>query len=162
MNIIERLENVSLFNGIKNDKTALQKIAAIIKIENYPANTYIIKEGESGNKMFILDRGKVRVEKSTLANDTYTVVNLTDDMNAFFGEIALMDNDVRSASVYTLTDSECYVIKKDDFDKLCENNNNIGYYIIKEIAKSLSVNLRKMTIDRANLIHALVNNDRDG
>ncbi len=159
MNIIERIENVSLFTCIKEDKEALQKIADIIKTEKYPANTYIIKEGETGDKMFILNKGKVRVEKSTLSNDNFTVVNLNDDMNAFFGDIALMDNDVRSASVYTVTDTECYVIKKDDFDKLCESNYKIGYYIIKEIAKSLSTNLRKMTVDRANLIHALVSDD---
>jgi CRP/FNR family transcriptional regulator, cyclic AMP receptor protein len=107
--------------------------------------------------MYILNSGSVKVEKFTLDKEKFTVVNLKDDMNVFFGEVALMDNDLRSASVYAITAIECFVIKKEDFEKLCDDNNTIGYYITKEIAKSLSLRLRRVTMDNVNLIAALIN-----
>jgi len=138
MKIIDRLGNLSLFSRFKNDETLLLKIAEIIFTENFQAGKYIIKEGDTGDKMYILNKGTVKIEKKTLAGDKFTVVVLKDFMNIFFGELALMDNDVRSASVLAETDCECYVIKKDDFEKFCDENPFVGYHITKEIAKSMS------------------------
>ncbi len=157
--IIIRLQKISLFSSIKNNEDALNKIAKIIKIENFSQSNTIIKEGDIGDKMYILNRGEVKIEKKTLSNDQFTVVILKQDQNVFFGEIALMDNDLRSASVIAMTDIECYTIKKDDFEDLCKNNPEIGYHIIKEMAKSLSVRIRKATLDNANLIEALVSDE---
>jgi len=49
--------------------------------------------------MFILYKGVVEVRKNTLAKETYIVAKLTAEQNAFFGELALIDNDRRSASI---------------------------------------------------------------
>jgi CRP-like cAMP-binding protein len=159
--IIRRLESISLFQHLKADGPALEKIAALIRPETFPADSYIIREGENGNAMYILNRGTVRVEKRTLADDHYTVVNLKDDMNVFFGEVALMDNDTRSASVFATTAVECYVVRKADFERLCEADPRIGYYVVREIAKSLASRLRKTTADSVALIAALVHDDDD-
>jgi CRP-like cAMP-binding protein len=157
--VISRLERLSLFASLKNDKAALEKIAAIIKTRAYPPKSFIIHEGESGNAMYILNQGAVRVEKKTLSRDKFTVVNLKDDMNVFFGEMALMDDDVRSASVYATTPVECYEIRKADFERLCEANPKIGFYVCREIARSLAGRLRKTTSDSATLIAALIHDD---
>jgi CRP/FNR family transcriptional regulator, cyclic AMP receptor protein len=157
--ILARLERISLFGKLKNDKPALEKIAALIHSKTYPPRTYIIREGEKGNAMFILNQGTVLVEKSTLSHDRFTVANLKDDMDVFFGEMALMDDDVRSASVFAATTVECYVIRKADFEQLCETNPKIDYYVIREIAKSLAGRLRKTTTDSARLITALIHDD---
>lgn len=158
-NITARLEKISLFAHLKADKTALEKIAALIKTRTYPPKSFIIHEGENGNAMYILNQGAVRVEKKTLSKDKFTVVNLRDDMNVFFGEMALMDDDVRSASVYAVTPVECFEIRKTDFERLCEANPKIGYYVCREIAKSLAGRLRKTTSDSATLIAALIHDD---
>jgi CRP-like cAMP-binding protein len=160
--IINRLERISLYKNLKKNPSALEKIAALIKTKTFKPNTYIIREGEKGDAMFILNQGAVRVEKNTLSKDKFTVVNLKDDMNVFFGEMALMDDDVRSASVFALTAAECYVIRKDDFERLCETNPQIGYYVIREIARSLAGRLRKTTTDSAALITALIHDEETG
>lgn len=157
--IVSRLERISLFKNLKNDAAALEKVAALIQVKTFKPARYIIREGEQGDAMYILNRGEVRVEKNTLADDKYTVANLKDDMDIFFGEVALMDNDVRSASVFTVTTAECYVIRKEDFERLCESNPNIGYYVTREIAKSLASRLRKTTSDSVALIAALIHDD---
>jgi CRP/FNR family transcriptional regulator, cyclic AMP receptor protein len=156
---ISRLEGISLFSHLKHDRTALEKIAALIRVQTFKPGSCIICEGKSGDAMYILNRGSVRVEKRTLADDRYTVVNLKDDMNAFFGEMALMDDDVRSASVFAITPAECYVIRNDDFKRLCEADPKIGYVVVREIAKSLAGRLRKTTADSATLIAAIIHDD---
>lgn len=157
--IIRRLMQISLFERFAGDRAALEKIAALIRTRAYPPSRYILREGESGADMFILNQGAVRVEKRTLANDKFTVVNLKDDMNVFFGEMALLDDDVRSASVFAVTDVECYVIRKADFERLCETHPEIGYGVMREIARSLAGRLRKTTADSATLIAALIHAD---
>ncbi|MFH1538713.1 MAG: cyclic nucleotide-binding domain-containing protein, partial [bacterium] len=83
-------------------------------------------------------------------------VKLEDFMNVFFGEMALIDDDVRSASVLADTDCECFVIKKSDFQKLADENHMIGYFVTQEIAKILSSRLRKAGEDTITLFEALV------
>lgn len=156
MDIINRLTRISLFARFREDEAVLKQIAAIISAEKFKAGAYILREGEEGDKMYILNKGEVRVEKKTLAGDPFTVMNLRDDMNVFFGEVALMDNDLRSASIRALTETECYVLRKTDFEKFCEENTRAGYYIIRAIAKSLAMRMRKVTSDNINLIDALV------
>jgi CRP/FNR family transcriptional regulator, cyclic AMP receptor protein len=157
--IVHRLEKISLFNPLKDDPEALEQIAAIIKVRTYPADTYIIREGQSGHAMYILNRGTVRVEKQTVARDTFTVVNLTDEENVFFGEMALLDDDERSASVLTITDVECFEIGKAEFALVCAQNTHLGYHIVLEIARSLAARLRKTTLDTVTLIGALIDED---
>ncbi len=156
MPVINRLQQVSLFKEIKDNQDSLKKIEAIITVRNIPKGHKIIAEGEQGDEMFILNAGKVSIEKKTLQDESYTVVSLSDNMNIFFGEQALMDNDTRSATVVAETDCECYVIKKKDFDKLGDDNPDIGLMITREIAKMLSGRLRKANSDVITLFEALV------
>lgn len=154
--ILEKLGKISLFKSIKEDTAALQKVADIIRICNFPHGASIINEGEQGDEMFILARGRVSIEKKTLKDDSYTVVKLTDDMNVFFGELALMDDDVRSASVIAETDCECFCVKKADFEKLGNEDARIGLLVTREIAKILATRLRNSSRDSITLFEALV------
>jgi CRP-like cAMP-binding protein len=154
--IIDRLANISIFREFKDQPDILELIADILQIESYKADTYVLREGETGNRMYILNRGTVRVEQRTPAEDNFTVVNLTESMHVFFGEIALLDNDVRSASVKAINDIECFVIHKKDFEELCEKYPVIGYRIMKEIARSLTQRIRKSNQEKINLIQALI------
>ena len=156
MPVINRLQQVSLFKEIKDNQDALKKIEDIITVRNISKGHKIIAEGDQGDEMFILNAGKVSIEKKTLQDESYTVVSLSDNMNIFFGEQALMDNDTRSATVVAETDCECYVIKKKDFDKLGDDNPDIGLMITREIAKMLSGRLRKANSDVITLFEALV------
>jgi CRP/FNR family transcriptional regulator, cyclic AMP receptor protein len=159
--MIERLRKLTIFKNFNTDEVVLNNISKIIHIEHFKQNDYIIKEGEVGNKMYILNKGTVKVEKNTIDGDKFTVVVLNDKMNIFFGELALMDDDTRSASIKADTETECYVINKMDFENFCEENPRIGYYITKEMIRSLAGNLRKTTTDKLFLIEAFISEDND-
>ncbi|MFA6449924.1 MAG: cyclic nucleotide-binding domain-containing protein [bacterium] len=152
----EKLKKISIFKKFAEDNLALEKIGGIIRVVKFKNGGYIIKEGEQGDDMFILNEGRVCIEKKTLQNENYTVVELTDAMHVFFGELALMDDDVRSASVMAVTDCECFKIKKDDFERLGDEDTKVGLYVTREIAKILAKRLRNANKDSITLFSALV------
>ncbi|MEW5947635.1 MAG: cyclic nucleotide-binding domain-containing protein [bacterium] len=154
---IERLKQISIFKDIRDDEEALGNIFNIMRVEGYPADTKIIKEGEQGDEMYILNRGRIRIEKKTLHDESYTVVLLRDEMNVFFGEQALMDSDQRSATVVAETECECFVMKKGDFEALGNKYPALGLAVTREIAKIISQRLRKTNQDIISLFEALVN-----
>ena len=64
--------------------------------------------------------------KSTLFKELYTVTKLSAENHAFFGELALVDNDKRSATVVAHTDCELLVMKKAMFLKMGDQNPTLG------------------------------------
>jgi len=64
-----------------------------------------------------------------MQNDPYIVARLSADMHIFFGEMALIDPDKRSATVVCNTDCEFFVIKRDSFLELSAHHPVIGFAI---------------------------------
>jgi CRP/FNR family cyclic AMP-dependent transcriptional regulator len=98
----------------------------------------------------------VRIMKKTLQDEDYTVVILHDHMHIYFGEIALVDNDKRSATVIAETDCELIKLTRKDFLAMAEADPLLGYRIISQIARKISGSLRKMNSDVITLFEALV------
>ncbi|MBN2546290.1 MAG: cyclic nucleotide-binding domain-containing protein [Spirochaetes bacterium] len=155
--VLERLKTISLFKDFIDDINRLNKVINYLKFEKYKSGSIIINEGELGNKLFILHSGTVRILKKTLNNDKYTVTLLSDKNNIFFGEIALIDSDKRSATVAAETDCIVFSFDRNNFIQLCEVDSLMAYKITLQIAKKISISLRKMNEDVVTLFEALVN-----
>jgi CRP-like cAMP-binding protein len=93
--VIERLKRIPLFQGIKEDEQRLIALAGIVSSRGCAAGDSVITEGEEGDELYILNKGKVNVLKRTLDDDLYTIVCLNDEEDVFFGELALMDEELR-------------------------------------------------------------------
>lgn len=155
--ILERLKHIAIFDELKNKPEELIKLQRIIKIKRFPKDGIIIQEGDLGSEMYIVYKGSVEIRKETRAGDSYTVVQLRAEHNVFFGELALVDDDKRSATVLALEDSEFLVIEKKDFLELGQTNPEIALPITRSIAKILAGRLRKTTVDMLTIFDALVN-----
>jgi CRP-like cAMP-binding protein len=92
-----------------------------------------------------------------MEKEPYTVAKLKAEYNIFFGELALVDTDKRSASVVALTDCELLVFTRDKFLELCQNHADIGWRLALEISGILSSRLRKANEEAVILFEALVN-----
>ena len=154
--VIEKLRKIELFESINGDDKRLAKLAAIVSIRRCKAGDQVITEGEEGRDLYILNKGTVSVLKRTLDNDVYTIVALTDEEHVFFGELALMDEELRSASVIADTDCEFIVINRDDFNRLGEDDPWLGLLVTRAIGRALSRRLRKTSEDLITLFEALV------
>lgn len=154
--IISRLKKISLFADFADDEERLKKVCKYTEVEKFSGGDTIIAEGELGDKLYILNKGTVRILKSTLSSEKYTVTLLVADANIFFGEIALIDSDRRSATVTAESDCEVISINRKNYMDLCEHDPLLGYKITLNIAKKLSASLRKMNTDVITLFEALV------
>lgn len=154
--VIEKLKKVKLFHTLEGDEQRLAKLARIVTWEQCKAGDELISEGTEGSKLYILQKGTVSVLKRTLDQELYKIVTLKDEEDAFFGELALMDREVRSASVTADTDCEFLVINQEDFNRLGEEDPWLGLLVTRAIGKELSRRLRKANRDMIVLFQALV------
>jgi CRP-like cAMP-binding protein len=154
--IRDKLRQIHLFASIRHDEEALERFRKITRLTSESRGTVMIREGDVGAEMYIVYRGAVEIQKRTRAGDNYTVVRLSSEDNVFFGELALVDDDKRSATVIATEDSEFIVISKTDFVKLGDERPDIGLPITREIAKILASRLRKTTGDMLTIFDALV------
>ncbi|MBW1740860.1 MAG: cyclic nucleotide-binding domain-containing protein [Deltaproteobacteria bacterium] len=160
--IIAKLRKIELFQCIKDDDERLAKLAGIVSVRHCKAGHRVITEGEEGSEFYILNKGTVGILKRTLDNDVFTIDTLTDKEDVFFGELALMDEELRSASVAADTDCEFLVINRDDFNRLGEEDPLLGLLVTRAIGRALSKRLRKTNEDLIILFEALVGEVAEG
>lgn len=110
----ERLALVPLFSKLNRD--LLEEIAAKMDSDRCTAGETIIQEGDLGDKFYVVARGRMEVLKR--AGDGHLErVDIIDDGD-FFGEIALLKNIPRTATVRALADGTYLTLKRDHFIRL--------------------------------------------
>jgi len=150
------LKNIVLFKDYKEDQKVLKIIEELFVERKARKGDKIIKEGEAGDELYIIKKGSVRVEKNTLQNEPYTVVQLTADQNVFFGEIGLLLHDTRSATVVPEENSTFLVTNRSKFLKFGEREPLVALKITRQIAQILAKRLQKTNQDVVTLFSALV------
>ncbi len=154
--ILQQLKEFSLFKDFSEDEIKLRQVAAVMRRQEAKAGAYILNEGEEGDDLYLLMKGKVRVIKHTKQKEEYTIVDLEAAYHVFFGEMALMDSDRRSASVLVLEDAELLLLSRADFTQLGDKFPDIGLPITRIITKILIGRLRNVNNDVILLFDALV------
>jgi CRP-like cAMP-binding protein len=135
---IDILKRVPLFANLNSAE--LSQIAALCTEETAPANHLVIKQNTTGKEMYIVAKGSVDVFIEGLAEARSLVVL---GKGQVIGEMALIDQGYRSASVKTTnTDVQFYRIESDAFYALCEQNNHIGYIVMRNLAVDIAFKLR--------------------
>jgi CRP-like cAMP-binding protein len=155
--VLAKLQEIPLFTEIKDNSEFMEQLLRISRVKNFSRDDCIIREGEVGDEMFIVLTGGVEIRKKTRAGDDYTVVRLKAEGNVFFGELALIDDDTRSATVIATEDSSFIVIDKKSFLALGNQHPQIGLPITRAISRRVASSLRKTTEDMLTLFDALVN-----
>lgn len=158
--ILQKLSRLEIFSDFKDltneNRVILETIYSVLNRKSFAKDEVIIKEGDEGDTLYILYEGSVQVRRKTPSKEEFAVVNLSSEQNVFFGEIALIDNDKRSASVVALTDCKTLTLESKDFINLCEKNPLIGYRVIYRIARRISQSLRRSNTDVLALYQALL------
>jgi len=124
----ELIRQVPLFSAL--DKKELQGLASTMKERDFDAGDTIASEGATGIGFFIIDEGEATVsvhgaEVGTLKHgDT-------------FGEVALIDDGARTATITAKTPLKCYGITSWEFRPLVENNASLAWKMLETMAKRL-------------------------
>jgi putative ABC transport system ATP-binding protein len=104
------LQKVSLFAGLTPSR--LVEVAEQVHREVHPPGATIIRQGEVGDKFYLIREGQVDVLRDDGAGPAKVA---TLDAGQFFGEVALLENERRNATVVAAERVEAYVLNKDDF-----------------------------------------------
>ena len=125
---IEALERVPLFSDL--NKRELQKIARLFKERHFSKGETVVKEGSGGAAFFVIESGEVIV---FIGGKQHTTLKQGD----YFGEIALIDEGTRMATITASSDLFCYGLTYWDFRPLVEKNGVIGWKLLQRMAKLL-------------------------
>jgi CRP/FNR family cyclic AMP-dependent transcriptional regulator len=150
------VRGVTLFRSIADDTAAMQKIAAQCRFVTFEKGHRVIEEGQDGQELYIIRSGIVEVVKRTKHGDHYTVIELSADNHGFFGEVALLDSDKRSATVICKTACELAVIDRETFVRIGDDDPKLGLLVTRELSHLLCQRLRKANEDIITLFDALV------
>ncbi|GAM91014.1 hypothetical protein ANO11243_090610 [Dothideomycetidae sp. 11243] len=105
------LDSVPLLSSLTSYERS--KIADALETQKYPSNTTIIREGDVGAHFYILESGRAAVYKR--GNDSKVKEYNAGD---YFGELALLDDKPRAASIISETDVKVAMLGKDGFQRL--------------------------------------------
>ena len=122
------LKSINLFSKIPRED--LSKVALIADEVSFPAEARIIEEGELGDSMYLIVKGKVRIHKKTQLLATL-------GEKECFGEMAILDNEPRSASVTAVDEVVCLRIDHDDFYDILADKIEIARGIFKVLTHRL-------------------------
>jgi CRP-like cAMP-binding protein len=111
MALEETLSNVEIFSELP--QTDLARLAKVTVVRKYKDGDVIVREGELGVAFYIVSQGEVEVFKGPPGAEV-AIASLGPGQ--FFGEMALFDNQVRSASIRAKGATECLVLTKWDFN----------------------------------------------
>jgi CRP/FNR family cyclic AMP-dependent transcriptional regulator len=123
----------------------LEALVSSSSSRSFPKNTVVIHENDPADSLFIIESGRVKVYCSD-KNGKEFIMN-TQSEGDYFGELALLDDSSRSASVRTVEKSSFCIIYKDDFNRVLEDHPNIA----RKLIQNLAARVRKLTADVKSL-----------
>jgi CRP/FNR family transcriptional regulator, cyclic AMP receptor protein len=124
----QQLASVPLLAGL--DARIRRRLAETGKRRTYAADEEILREGSTGTALYIVLRGRANVVRGT---ETLGEVSAGD----FFGELALIEEHPRSASVIAATETECLLFPAWEFTALLEEHPEIAVPIMRALIARL-------------------------
>lgn len=124
--MIEILKSIPFFSELSDED--LEAIGQQVQMQYFGPDQVIFEEGDYGEEMYIIKRGKVQVLR-----DFSIIAELGD--GAFFGEMALVSEEPRNATIKATSEVEALVLAKDHFRELLESKPSIAEKVSYEVVK---------------------------
>ncbi|HPA91476.1 MAG TPA: Crp/Fnr family transcriptional regulator [Quisquiliibacterium sp.] len=127
------LRRVPLFSGLTEQQ--LDALAAGSARRSYPKGRTIVSEGEPSQSMYILLAGRAKVQRSDAEGKEVILAVLGS--GEFFGEMSLIDDSPRSASVITLESCEFMAVSKDAFKTMLQQSPEVSMAVMRGLVRRL-------------------------
>ncbi|NIV29883.1 MAG: cyclic nucleotide-binding domain-containing protein [Anaerolineae bacterium] len=135
---VDFMHRVPLFRGLK--KRQLERLARKFVPRKYAAGEAIVTQDKGGAGFYIIASGKAEAVRERV-DGTKVVVNTLGPTD-FFGELALLDDGLRTASVVTTEATECLALTRWDFLGVLKGDVDMAIVILEELARRF-----RMTMD---------------
>ncbi|MBI1722533.1 MAG: Crp/Fnr family transcriptional regulator [Gemmatimonadetes bacterium] len=127
------LKRVPLFTDLS--EAELARFAEVTREREYPKNSVILFEDDPGDALYIVSTGQVKVV--LIGEDGREVILSVLDDGDFFGEMALIDDEPRSAHVIAMRDSHLLVLRREDFQTQLEQHPQIALKVLRVLVQRL-------------------------
>jgi CRP-like cAMP-binding protein len=124
---VDLLQRVPIFQGL--DRRELERIAGSMKQRTFRAGDTVTTEGQGGVGFFVIEDGTARV---TVGGEDRRTLGSGD----YFGEVALLTDSPRTATIKAETDLRCYGMTSWDFKPLVETHGSIAWKLLQAMAKN--------------------------
>jgi CRP-like cAMP-binding protein len=141
--MLQLLQNLYLFKGLEQSDLAL--VEEISELKLYRASENIFHQADTANSFYVIQRGSVRIDQSE--DDENSVQVATLGTGSHFGEMAMLDNEPRSATASAISDSDIVRVPYDPMIDLLKSNSRIEVHFYRELSKFLCSRLRFTTLD---------------
>lgn len=125
---VELLQQTRLFGSL--ERKELEQIGVVFKERRFAAGETVIQQGSGGASFYVIESGEAAV---TIDGEQRRVMGPGDH----FGEIALIDESARTATITAVTALVCYGLTLWEFRPLVEQNGAIGWKIMQTLAREL-------------------------
>src|SRR5690349_18411600 len=133
MSLGQYLRRVPLFAHLSD--ADLNRLAEAARERNYPRNSVILFEDDPGDALYVVATGQVKVV--LIGEDGREVILSVLHEGNFFGEMALIDDEPRSAHVIAMADSNLLVLRREDFQRRMQESPNIALGLLRELSRRL-------------------------
>ncbi len=128
-----------MFEGLSVDE--IKRIAQICDTATFRAGEIIFEDTSPGRNLYVILSGKINVQVEAIT--PHRAFSLTTiGQGEILGEFALIDSGPRSATAICIEDSEVLVINGEHLYKLFEEDNHIGYVVMRNIAQTVCARIR--------------------
>jgi len=136
---VELLSKISLFSALQ--PSYLRRIANLGIEEDYQSGGVIFKEGDQGDKMYLIFSGAVRIGRQVpgMGEEALAILRA----GTHFGEMALIDDFPRSADARAHEACKLFVIRKEDMEDLLFVDRDLAYDLLWSFIRTLSSRLRE-------------------
>lgn len=139
------LDRVDLFDGLSDEQAEVLKGRS--RIRSFAPNTIVVNEGDNGSSLFVVQSGSLKVFLTDNVGREVTLSLL--DPGDYFGELALLDDAPRSASVIALTRSEVLQIPRVAFLALIEAHPACMQIVVRNLVgriRTLTESVRSLAL----------------
>jgi len=162
---LESLRKIPLFADVGDE--ALETIGDLLIERRIPKHQTIVEEGLVGDYMYVIRDGEVKVTK--LSGDGREKILELLGPGDFFGEMSLLDNAVRSASVKSLNETRILALSRHDFLKELRRNPYLAMAVIQELTRRVrqmdeqasSLSFQRVKERTKGLLRRLAKNDSE-
>ncbi len=130
---IQELKMIPLFSELREDE--LESISKVAIRQTFKKDNMVLIEEEVGSTMFVILCGRVKISRISDEGREVILSILVD--GDFFGEMAILDGQARSANAVTLEDTEMMIIRRENFLQMLYDYPQIAINLLKELAHRL-------------------------
>ena len=127
------LESNKLFHGLGDAE--LRILRSIAKTKHYPAGQLVFAQGEPGDGMYLVQSGRIQI--STFIGQNKPQVLSCLGPGDFFGEMAVLDNECRSANAIAEEDSILIFIPRQELVQLLEESPKLAFSMVRQFSLRL-------------------------